>query len=957
MFIEHLKLKQSAVAVAAIFVSALLPAAVHAQAQAQAQAPAQAPVGGATDDADAAKMQKVEVTGSSIKRIDGETALPVQIVSRADIERSGATSTEDLFRQISSFSSAGSVSTASAAGTQTGSISALSLRGLGSARTLVLINGRRASVYGGGSGGVSGSSVDVNSIPLAAIERIEILKDGASAVYGSDAIAGVVNFILRKDFTGLEISGTYGSETDAGPHSGEKKISLFAGMGHLDEDGYNLNFGINAQKVAPILGADRDFASRLNVGQSNDLLSNIAFPANVRIPATGALKNPNLTSCGPVSQVSPFAPTICSFDNSPYVSILPGSERINMLFNGRKTLGGGAEAYFESAYSQSKTMTETQAVPIAFNTNLPASNPYNAFLANLVKTQYPGLATKPFSSTFGAQFPSAFLLPPSSPYYPAAFAAANGLAGQPLIVNYRDQANGPRNQTDQSDAGRFVLGVRGTVAGWDYDSGFLYSQSKVKEDLYTGFPLYSKVLPLFDSGIINPFGATTDPAALAAAKAAEFVGTVYRSTTSITSVNATASRDLMALPAGALSVAVGAELRKEKFSYDPSVAVQTGDIAGQGGNQLPVNAQRNVSSAFVELSIPIVKKLDADVAARYDNYQGVGDTFNPKASLRWQPSGMLLLRSSVGTGFRAPSLTDLYASQASSVTANGTRDFLRCPNTATGLPTDCNNQFATITGGNPNLKPEKSISFTLGAVLEPVKDLSISLDGFRVNLKDAIVGGGLSTATILASAASEQQYAAYIQRGPADPGNPSGLGPITAILQTNANLFKTQVAGVDVDAKYRWKIDSRQRLVFSLSGTYLGKYDVQGPTGVYTSSLNQAVSTANGVILRWKDNATVAYDRGDWGASITHNYQQGYADIAGNKALNIPHQVDAYQTFDAQLMYNGIKSLQLTGGVKNLFDRSPPYTNYSPSFVGGYDISYADVRGRFVYLTATYRFK
>ncbi|HEV7817201.1 MAG TPA: TonB-dependent receptor [Janthinobacterium sp.] len=946
MSVQHLKLKQSAIAVAAVFVSALMPAAVaHAQ------------VANAGDDADSAKMQKVEVTGSSIKRIDGETALPVQIIKREDIERSGATSTEDLFRQISSFSSAGSVSSAAAAGTQTGSIAALSLRGLGSARTLVLINGRRAAVYGGGSGGVAGSSVDVNSIPLAAIERIEVLKDGASAVYGSDAIAGVVNFILRKDFTGVEITGTYGTETDPGPHSGEKKISVFAGMGHLDEDGYNVNFGINAQKIAPIMGSDRDFASRLNVGQSNDLLSNVSFPANVRIPATGALKNPSLSNCGPVSQVSPYTPTICTFDNSPYVSILPGSERINMLFNGRKTLGDGAEAYFESGYSQTKTMTQTQPVPLAFNTNLPASNPYNAFFSNLIKTQYPSLGTKPFSSTFGAQYPGAFLLPPSSPYYPTAFAAANGLAGQPLILNYRDLANGPRNQTDQSDAGRLVLGVRGTAAGWDYDTGFLYSESKVKEDLYTGFAEYSKILPILDSGIINPFGATTDPAALAAAQGAEFVGTVFRSKTSIASVNATASRELMTLPAGPLSVAVGAEFRKEKFSYDPSLAVQTGDIAGQGGNQLPVSAQRNVSSAFVELSVPIVKKLDADVAARYDNYQGVGSTFNPKASLRWQPSEMLLLRSSVGTGFRAPSLTDLYSSQASSVTANGTRDPLRCPDVKTGLPTDCNNQFATITGGNPNLKPEKSISFTLGAVIEPIKDLSISLDGFRVNLKDAIVGGGLSSNYILSSAATEQQYAAYIQRGPADPSNPSGLGPITSILQTNANLFKVQVAGVDVDAKYRWRIDSHQRLLFNLSGTYMSKYDVQGPDGSYTSALNQASSATNGVNLRWKYNATVAYDRGVWGASLTQNYQQGYADVPANKTPTVPHYVDAYQTFDAQMMYNGIKSLKLTLGMKNLFDRSPPYTNYSPSFVGGYDISYADVRGRFVYVTATYLFK
>jgi iron complex outermembrane receptor protein len=763
----------------------------------------------------------------------------------------------------------------------------------------------------------------------------------------------VVNFILRKDFTGVELTAGYGAPVIAGPHGGQKRYSLLAGIG---DDSYNLTFGANFQTVQAILGADRPYASRLNVGQQNDLLSNIAFPSNVRIPATGALKNPNLANCGPVSQVSPYAPTICSFDNSPYVSLLPGSTHANLMLNGSKTLSPTAEAYFESAYSQTRTMTQTQAVPIAFNTNLPANNPYNAYFANLIATRYPSLGTKPFTSTFGAQYPSAFLLPTSSPYYPQAFAAANGLAGQPLIISYRDMANGPRNQTDQSDAARFVAGIRGKLAGWDYDSGFLYSESKVKEKLFSGFPLYSKILPLLDSGVINPFGDTTDQSALDAAKAAEFVGSVYSSKTSIMSLNATATREIATLPAGAVNVAFGAEVRQEKFAYNPSIAVQTGDIAGQGGNQLPVSAQRNVESAFVELSIPLLKKLDADVAVRYDNYQGVGDTINPKASLRWQPAESILLRGSAGTGFRAPSLTDLYAAQASSVTANGTRDVLRCPDTKTGLPTDCNNQFPTITGGNPNLQPEKSMSFTLGAVLEPVKNMALSIDAFRVNLKNAIVGGGLSSTYILSTAAREQQYASYIQRGPADPGNPSGLGAITAILQTNANLFKTQMAGVDIDGKYDWRLASSQKVRFQLSGTYISKYDVQGPDGSYTSSINQASSASNGVILRWKHNASATYVRNDWSASLTQNYQQGYTDVPGNKSATALHNVDAYQTFDAQVSYTGLKSARLQLGIKNLTNRNPPYTNYSPSFVGGYDLSYADVNGRYVYLNATYKF-
>ncbi|MDY7574134.1 TonB-dependent receptor [Actimicrobium sp. CCI2.3] len=936
------KLKKSALAVAATLVPCLiLPAMAFGQ----------------VADNTSAKIERVEITGSSIKRIDAETALPVQIIKREDIERSGATSTEDLIRQISAFSSAGLVSSAAAAGSSTGSISAVSLRGLGSARTLVLINGRRTSVYGGGSGGLAGAAVDVNSIPLSAIERVEILKDGASAVYGSDAIAGVVNFILRKDFIGTEVTGSYGSPT-AGGNGSEKKASIFGGIGNFSEQGFNLTYGATVQRVAPIFGADRSYASRINTDQGNDSLSSITFPANVLIPKTGALRNPNLANCGPVSQVSPYSLTRCSFDNSPYVSLQPGSEKINLLFNGRMALGTNAEAYFESGYSQNKTTTSVQPVPLNYSSNLPASNPYNAFFRNLIATQYPGLGTVPFAKTFGAQYPGAFLLPPSSPYYPQAFAAANGLSGQPLILNYRDDANGPRRQTDQSDASRFVTGVRGSFAGWDYDTGFLYSQSVVKEVLWSGFPQYSKILPLLDSGVINPFGPTADPAALAAARAAEFVGAVYRSKTSVMSVDAKASRELMTLPAGPLSVAVGAEFRKERFQYDPSLAVQNGDIAGQGGNQLPETAQRNVSSSYVELSVPLIKKLDADFAVRYDNYQNVGSTINPKVSLRWQPASNLLLRSAVGTGFRAPSLTDLYASQASSVTANGARDPLRCPVIATGLPSDCNNQFAVVTGGNPNLKPEKSLSFTFGILFEPVKDLTLELDAFRVNLENAIVGGGLSSAYILSSAARATQYAAYVQRAAADPSNVSGLGAITSIQQTNSNLFKTQLAGVDVDAKYALRLQEGKKVTLRLSGTFMQKYDSQGPDGSYTSALNQALTAGGGVILRWKHNASVTFEQGPWMANLAQNYQQSYNDIPSNRT-SVSRTVDAYQTFDAQLAYSGLKSTRLTLGMKNLFDRNPPYANYAAGtgqFVGGYDISYSDVRGRFLYATATHTF-
>ncbi|MDB5755057.1 MAG: hypothetical protein JWR56_1485, partial [Massilia sp.] len=895
---------------------------------------------GQAADTDAPKIERVIVTGSQIKRIDGETALPVQILKREDIDRIGASSTEELVKQLSSLSSSGSVTTvATASGTGSGGIATVSLRGLGGARTLVLVNGRRASVYGGGSAGSAGSSVDINSIPLSAIERVEVLKDGASAVYGSDAIAGVVNFILRKDFTGVELTGTYGQPT-GGNVGKDKNASLFAGFGRLTEDGYNVTFSANVQQTDPIFGVDRPYASRLNVAALNDQTSSISFPANVVIGNT--ISNPQLPNCGPVSLVSPFNPNRCSFDNTPYGSIQPLSKKANLLSNGRFTLSPNAEAYFEAAYTQNKVTSTTQPVPLAYNAITTASNPYVP-------------AFKALTAPYGNLGLGGFILLPSSPYYPQAFAAANGVAGKPLLLNYRDVVNGARNTLDESQNIRLVAGMRGSWSGWDLDSAALYSESKVNEQLLSGYAQYSKALPIFNSGVINPFGPTTDQAAIQAVQDAEFRGTSFSSKTSMASIDFKASRELFTLANGPVALALGTELRREKFNYDPSVAIQTGDIAGLGGNAFPVVGQRNVTSAYAEVNVPVARKLDLDVAARYDKYQGVGDTVNPKASVRWQPTNTFLLRSSVGTGFRAPSLTDLYTPQASSVTANGTRDPIRCPDVKTGAPRDCSFQFTTLTGGNPNLQPEKSLSYTIGVLLEPIKELSVSFDAFRVNLKNAIVVGGLSSTYFLANADRATQYAAYIQRGAPD-GNASGVGPITSILQTNANLFKTQLAGVDVDAKYGLRLGAGQRLSARISGTYLAKYDVQGPSGAYTSALDTALNAGGGVVLRWKHNASIAYEVGALAASLSQNYQKGYVDVMGSRepAGTTPRKVEPYQTFDAQLTDSGIRSTKLTVGVKNLTDRDPPYTNLTSNFLGGYDISYGDPLGRFAYVTAAY---
>jgi len=893
-----------------------------------------------------APLEEVIVTGSSIKRINAETALPVEVLRRDDIARTGAANAEQLFKQISAASSAGSAVAAQSTGVQAGAISTLSLRGLGSSRTLILINGQRSAVYGGGSGGAAGNSVDISAIPVAAIERVEILRDGASAVYGSDAIAGVVNFILRSNFQGLDATVTGGTPTDRGGGQ-QETVSLYGGLGDLVSKGYNAGLGINFQHFTSLMGADRAFATRYNPGYGNDVTSSFAFPANVAIPTAngGGTRNPAAPNCGPYSLADVNFPTQCRFDNSPYDSLQPEQNKLSILFDGHLALGGTSQLYTDDSFAQVRTRTTVQPVPLSYQNPLLPGNPYIAYLANLLATQYPHYNNKaPVPGT------GAFLLPPTSPYYPTDFAIANHINGQPLNLIYRDFANGLRNTLDTANTIRLVGGIKGDTAGWDYDAAVLYSRVQVTENLESGYPLYSKIMPLLDQGNINPFGPTTDPNALAAAQAATFNAQDFESKTSVASVSGRVSRQLVELPAGPLSAAAGAELRRETFEYDPSPAVQTGDIAGQGGNQLPEAASRNVESAYLEFDATLWKGLELDVAGRYDHYQGIGGTANPKISLRWQPRDWILLRGAAGKGFRAPSLTDLYASQATSVTANGSRDWVQCPTFSASNPA-CSFQFTTVTGGNPHLTPEKSQSFTLGVVFEPIKDFSLDLDSFWIFLKNAIIVGGLNYAVILQSPASEAQFANYITRNAA--------GQIVSINQTNANLFKFNVSGLDADLKYRFNMGGAGRLTLLGNGTYFYRYVSQNADGSWTSQLDKGLSQVTnqgGVVSRFRYSATAIYELADWGLSLTENYQKRYHDTASSITAKTRFVRD-YTTIDSQLYYKGLQGFKLTAGVRNLFNRVPPYANYAGTannFIGGYDLGYGDPLGRFAYLTVEY---
>ncbi|MEO8080938.1 MAG: TonB-dependent receptor, partial [Caldimonas sp.] len=589
-----------------------------------------------------------------------------------------------------------------------------------------------------------------------------------------------------------------------------------------------------------------------------------------------------------------------------------------------------------ASYNRNKTRTVIQPVPLSDQFAIPDKNVL--------------CGQAPYNTTVPGSCVSAIVLMPTSPYYPTPFVQGlTGGATPDLLVRYRSAITGNRDITDTAEAPRFVAGIKGVAAGWDFDSALLYSESRVRQHDNNGWPLLTQGMPLLNSGTVNFFGPNTADVD-AALRATNYIGDAYSIKSSLTSLGARASRDIVALPAGPLAVAVGVEGRKEKYDFEPSAALLAGDISGYGGDLGVVEKTRNVGAVFGEMNIPVIKNLEANLAVRYDHYEGVGNSTTPKASLRWQPLPQLLLRTSFGQGFRAPSLQDLYAPNTTGVTPQGATDPLRCPTTGDGIK-DCSTQFAVTNGGNATLKPEKSNNLTLGLVVEPAANVTVGVDYFRILLKNTIVNG-LGSAVILSDPV---KYSYLIRRGPVDPAFPNLLGAITNIDLTNLNLGNSKVSGFDFDVKWRIPAGDLGRFTVNGSATYFNRFDTSNPDGTYSGGVDLTNAATGGVVPRFKSYLALDWTRGPWTVGAAQNFQKGYNDLTGTFEVE-PRRVSSYTTYDLQASYAASKAWRFTLGARNVFDRDPPYSNAGgqTGFQSGYDNQYGDPRGRFVYGRVTY---
>jgi iron complex outermembrane receptor protein len=874
------------------------------------------------------ELQRVEITGSSIKRIDAETAVPVTVIKIDDLKKQGVTTIEQVMANLSSMQT--QQGTSQVVGLGTGGASFANLRGLGANKTLVLLNGRRLA-----NNAFDSSAPDLNMIPFAALERVEVLRDGASSLYGSDAVGGVINFITRKDFTGGAI--TYGIDHPQKSGGESWNANAAFGFGDLAKDGYNVFGMVDRQQQDRVGGTQRPFNTRYPGG-----ISPTTNPANYF--QAGSSGNPTAPTCAAGTDLIPNATGLgCQMTTSSFVDYVPRSERTTGLLKGTLKLSQDHELGLE--YFASQSTVQSQIAPV----------PYGALRQN--PTRLDGSPNPYYPGNSGNSFTPNIPLDPT--FAPTAAQALAGVKPGFVNIKWRDLPNGPRADENINNQERFVASMNGIIGGWDYQAALTYNQNKVKENL-RGYSDGGIIKAGMLNGIINPFGAQ-DAAGTALINSAALDGNVQNASGTTKGIDAHVSKELGDwFGAGrAAAVAFGGEFQKQDFrsAANPDYAAKVVSSTGIDPNTLN-EGSRDVYAAYAELNLPIIKSLDVTASVRYDKYSDFGSTVNPKVNFRYQPLQQLLFRGSYSTGFRAPSLYEINAAQSYTNTTIQ-NDPINCPG-GTVLPgktaaISCDAQFESLTGGNKNLKPEKSKNATFGLVFEPAAGLSLGIDFWWIRLTQTI--GTLSQDDVF-GANSQTLYSGLYHRNPqgylstdgSECPDPTTCGYVDLRTQ---NLGGINTNGIDLSASYKLRAGGMGNFGFQLNSTYVQKYEYQNSEGGEWHQ-NVGVYSGTGPVFRWQHNASVNWTGGAFAAGMVAHYKSGYADDPSNAPDG--YKVGSYTTFDAYGSWGAPKGFGITFGIRNLFDRAPPLSYQTQTFQAGYDPRYTDPTGRTYYLRGSYTF-
>jgi iron complex outermembrane receptor protein len=862
----------------------------------------------AQDDS-AATLDRIEVTGSRIKRADVEGALPVTVIDRQDLEVSGDISVADFLRNTT-FNSFGSFRPQSGSSAQ--SFAALSLRGLGSGRTLILIDGRRAPIAPS-----AGQGQNLNSIPLAAVERIEILSDGASAIYGTDAIGGVVNIITRKDFNGVEMTLGMGNPRREGGETEEGSV-IFGAAG----DRGSMLAGVAYNNRGIIFQRDRPWSAGGVSTFSNNLF--------VALPAPGTLFG--------------FRPG--GFVANPtFGSAMPG---FDCTSNGFFTGGSGASArcFYDFTFvaaDEAEVRNESTFARGQYQINDDWSTYMNATVSRL-KTfgRYAPVPSSPWPG--GQPF-----IPVGSPNHPAVrFPDAGYDATVPYFFRHRFAALGPRDTPTEEVAYDYQFGFQGRIGEVYLDVGARSSEVKYLE-LGRNYVVGGIAQQFIADGtydIYNPFGNSRDVLD-------SMIATINRdSGTKIEEFFAIGNMDLFELGGGTAGVAVGFEYRREDYFDIYDTLQSSGQIVGSAGNS--AFGDRNVKAFFGEILLPFMSNLEVSIAARHDDYSDYGSDTSPKISVRWQALDTLTLRGSYGEGFRAPTL-DILTTQPS-FSADTVTDPATC--LAFGQPAGCNTQITAFVIANPNLESEQSEQFSIGAVWDATDWLNLSLDYYDIEITNRIAG--ISVPLMINCLAGNFACPPGVSNLPVNalPPQPQlGLGiardPVSgAILYAQrgfSNRGTLSTNGVDLNVRTTFDLADWGQLANQLQVGYVNDYSFDGGDDL----------TGNPGYPEFRATLQTQWTYGDFNVawSISHVDSTlsgaGLNVIGGGSDYGYARTLPSWTTHDLQATWSAPWNGKIILGVTNLADKDPPVDPFEGR---GFNFNLYDGYGRVPYVRYTQNF-
>ncbi len=940
-----------------------------------------------------AKDELIVVTGSSIKRKPTESAVPLQIFTTEDIQRESISSPEQFISLLNSNGNgadnlAANSDITSGAQRGTNGVSSANLRNQGPGATLILLNGRRVASHG-----LGGGAVDVNQIPFAAVERVEVLKDGASAIYGTDAIGGVINFIMKKNYQGMTFSGFLDKTEQGGGDI--YRASVTSGAGDLNNDGFNIMMAMSYSENKILRGLQRDFVT------TN--LPSFGLSADTRGTPIATIIPTNTTTLNPLNTLittgnAPFVPGSTTIRGTGGVNILDipggaGCSSVSGMYAYDEVLWGAAANAYACAYETGKPAVLTQPLQtLSFFSRAVGRVGDHEISLEYMRSNAD--ATKSFSENqYSNNGSSLQLRYPRNALTAAVYdnivaqlrTAFPGIvlnAANPIAYRWRCMACGPRTIDTSTIAQRLSLGVEGPLfSGWEYRAGASYASSSSKSRLGSGYhfrgtlangtadPLAPTapgvaapgIVGVLNSGLINPFSLTQSAEGLAALDAVSARGVVlYGGKFTVTQVDASATGDLFNLPGGMAKAAFGVDYRVEKYRFN-------GDERAATSRPVVFNApfddafavaphERTIKAAYAELLLPVFTGMELNAAVRADEYTGFGTTVNPKVSFRYAPVDIIAFRGSYSTGFRVPSFNQIFnGTLESPLPGADLADPKSCPG---GRPVPNVVGCAVInpnvlTGGNLNVGPEKAKQFGLGVVFEPTRNFSATVDWWKINRTGAI--------TTLSVRQLVDNYDIFTDRFIRD-----GAGTLIQIDQRVVNAGKSFTQGIDVSLRGALELGGGN-LGLGMDGTYLLVKKSQLVPSVPISASEIGVFTFSGDLgLRWKHNAYINYNIGDFGLALSQIFRLGYKNnkigqiaTGAITRADVVDRTDDYITYNFSLSYTGIKGAKLVAGVKNIFNTDPPFaiTYDTDSGAGSsWEPRVADPRGRAFTLLLEYKF-